>query len=1174
MRECLLPALAFVTGFLCCWLTRRYFAAQKVRAEEIPSADVSIPASSAQEEPQEERQEPEGEETRDADPAYNMDDQPTDQIFMPDHQESGPNTLFSLILNHIPCQVFIKDARNDFQYKIANRNFLDYYQLEESNVIGHSDNDLFDPETAEQLRRHDTEVCANPGYVFHYDENVSFHRTKRVFFKSLKICFQTHRGHPFLLGICVDVTELKDKADRLQKTQEFLNTVIDSLPIPIFAKDAGDDFRYSIVNENFTRFFGLTPEEIIGKTDGELVIDPADGEKFLRQDREVMAGCERLEFDDCPHDRNGIRRNMRVYKVAAVAPDGRHILLGAATDLTMQAALLRNERANSDILAKAVTENDFAAIIDSIFEETMRILPLDRIMLLRVDGDEVTFYREKYSADNRSIFATGLENHQRIWKSLLKRLKQGESIIHDDMQNIPSMADFLKKYPDDRTRSFGAHAIYVDGEIAGILTGAYNCRFQFGESDTTLISSMCNIISMMIVRERQNRTIREEREQNQAILDNVNIPLWLYDQNGVIVRSNRAGNEIAPLEKFQGVPYACRKIFDCQMNVEQCTVRQALLTGLPVRRPWSYGGCKYLAGARPLFNAKGGVTYVSKSLYDVTELIEREDDEKLINRCLASVMPGTEIKEALKSINQMLCEHFHGDRSYIMHLDVDNFIVESTEEYCAPGIEPILSKIERQPFNKESHWFRRLNDHQWIDFDVEKSMNRAHNPGDWGIWEHYVRAAGVKRFYSMPIFLHGKLWGNWGMTFERENVKLADRHLLLIESIGQMLELILIRQMYDVTLSDALKQAQAATRAKSAFLSTISHELRTPLNSVIGFSDLLADANVSPRDVAEYANGINLSSKALLSLINDLLDFSKLEADQMRIVTAPTDLKTIFRELQAVFHQTAAAKDLTLNFSIRPDFPILGLDDLRVRQILMNLIGNALKYTSVGSVTITAEYGADGALTLAVADTGIGVEPEARQRIFEPFIQQDAVRDSKVFKGTGLGLAIVKTLVEKMGGRIELASELGKGATFTMILPSVERYDRSAAASANDDGKSVNTALKVLLVDDVTLNLNLFERMLKKLNITNVRKTTSATEALAILDESPIDILFTDMWMPEMDGVALANIIRENPRFDSVRLYVVTADVDARITLAKSLFSGVLLKPITLKDIERLVSES
>lgn len=1168
MSELLLSVLLFLGWLLCYRLARYFFKRRKDRADEIPSSSVAAHKPLSQDSLRAE--------TRGADPAPDIDlnDKPhTEGVFLPIPRENGANALL-MLLNYIPCHVFIKDPRKNFQYIIANSNFLDYYQLRESEVIGHYDADIFDRDIAGQIRDQDVEVCANPGKVIRYYEDTIYQLNGKAILETLKVCFQTDSGHQYILGISVDVTQLRNKADRLQKTQDFLNLVINSLPILIFAKDADNDFRYSIVNESFTRYFGINAQDIIGKTDDAIIADPELCKQTLREDREVMTKNTQLESSKDPIDSHGIQHHLRTLKVAATAPDGNRILLGAATDLTELTKILRNERANGDVLAKAVVENNFSVLIDTIFELSFRIFPLDRMLLLLIDGDEINLYREKNSSHNCSIYEIGMENYQRLWQALLKRFNLNQNTIQGDLRDIPAMEEFFKKFPDYPVRSFGAHAIYNEGKIVGILVGTYHFHYKFEEVNTVLIRSMCNIISMLIVREQQNQTIRKEREQNQAILDSVDIPLWLYDRNGKVIQSNRAGNDLAPFEKLNEAPYACREFFKCDMSEEDCLVHRACSTGLAQRKLMSYGGCQYLVGARPLFDSNGNVSYVTESFSDVTELIEREENEKLLKRCLASVMPGPDFKNVLKRINQYLCEHFHGDRSYIIHLDVENDRIGSIEEFCSRGFEPILSRFTGQPFDKDARWFKRMNEYNWIDCDIEAAIKSTNTLSDWGVWEKCIRQSGTKRFYVMPIFLHGKLWGNWGMSFVNENISLGERSLQLIISIGRMLELVLLRQEYIAKLAEALERAEAATRAKSVFFAAVNHELRTPLTSIIGYSSLLSETNVPPKDLIEYATRINVSSKVLLSLINDILDFSKLEADQIKIVLASTDLVVMFRELYAIFHQAAAAKGIELAFHIQPEMPLLGLDDLRVRQILMNLVNNAIKYTETGSITFSADYDAQGTLSLTVTDTGIGIEPELQQRIFEPFIQLADGCEARKFKGIGLGLPIVKSLTEKMGGSIVLDSEVGCGSTFRITLPRVNVFDLSAPVTAEDGEQPIDTALHVLLVDDFSKSRSLFEIMLNKLNITSIYKAASSPEALAILEKHPIDILFIDMSIANTDGLALAETLRADKRFESIRIYAVTADVDAWLSLTESLFSGVLLKPITLKELKKIISKT
>ena len=932
---------------------------------------------------------------------------------------------------------------------------------------------------------------------------------------------------------------------------------------------------FLIVFENVPRYLGEASRRFIESIarcfehlqERSHIVDAVSG----KASREVLSASDILADANERKSPLTSGEGFAPIKLPTVIPDVKSLLQGRFTGITDISLKIRNEQITNRVLAAVAAQHDFNSVIKDITAILTQLLGCNRMMLVFMRDGRLYLHHEGYSNDNTPLHETEMENHQRLWTILVEKLKTEKCLFCDDLLASRDAEMFYKELPNSQMRAFAACAIHVNNEFVGFLDCIYNCKHQFRESDKAFLQSMCNIIALTMVRERQNQVIHAEREENQAILDNIDIPLWLFDRNGVIIRINKAGGALAPLDQLKHAPRACRELIHCGKDDSTCPVKRALRTCNPAQGHLLHKGREYIITANPILNVDGQVVQIVKSFIDVTELINREKDETLLYQCLASVMPGADLEKAFLTITKLLLDHFQCDRCYIMRLDTERNLIYPAEESCADGIEPILSKMNLHPLFQKEHWFQRLKKLKWIDFDVEASVQMKHEIGEWGIWTDYVRHAGVKRFYSIPIYFSGKLWGNWGMTYERKNVTLSERSLNLLVSVGRMLELVLVRQNYVIQLAKAVEQAESATRAKSAFLSTMSHELRTPLNSVIGYSDLLSDANVSQREMVEYASGINHSSNVLVNLINDLLDFSKLEANQMQIVTAPTDLHLMFHELSAVFQLSASAKGVLLRFHIRPELPLLYLDELRIRQILMNLIGNAVKYTPAGSIDVTAEYGADHTLSLIVADTGFGVEPTAQKIIFEPFTQQDAVRDTKIFKGTGLGLAIVKTLVEKMRGHIDLRSEVDKGSTFSVVIPTVEPFS-DVVPVLNGDEYTVDTSLKILLVDDVPMNINLFEKMLAKLNVDCVHKAYSAVEALAILEEHSVDLIFTDMLMPEVDGLELAEKIRSNKKYDAIDIYLVTADVDARISAAEKFFSGVLLKPITLKDIKKAVS--
>ena len=355
------------------------------------------------------------------------------------------------------------------------------------------------------------------------------------------------------------------------------------------------------------------------------------------------------------------------------------------------------------------------------------------------------------------------------------------------------------------------------------------------------------------------------------------------------------------------------------------------------------------------------------------------------------------------------------------------------------------------------------------------------------------------------------------------------------------------------------------------FLATMSHEIRTPLNAVIGFSEFLNRPEVTPEEIKEYTAGISHSANALLALINDILDLSKLEAGRVDM-NGRCDLVKLFDEMDSLFHYRAVTKDLRLEHTIRKDFPVLKLSEEHVRQILLNLIGNAVKFTDAGLVEWTAEAHADGAdtvsLNINITDTGIGISKDKLKTIFDPFVQDGATRGGKVYSGTGLGLPIVKRLLDACNGTIEMESSPGEGTRVHIHIarvPVLPKNDLPAPdpASAGTAALKLPENFRAVIVDDVPINLKILDLHVKGLGVTDIARAASAEEALKAIAEKKPDVVLTDMWMPGMSGADLAAEIRKDKALDDVPLVAVTADYDVGATFDASLFAEILTKPVT-----------
>jgi signal transduction histidine kinase/DNA-binding response OmpR family regulator len=365
--------------------------------------------------------------------------------------------------------------------------------------------------------------------------------------------------------------------------------------------------------------------------------------------------------------------------------------------------------------------------------------------------------------------------------------------------------------------------------------------------------------------------------------------------------------------------------------------------------------------------------------------------------------------------------------------------------------------------------------------------------------------------------------------------------------------------------------AEQAVREKSAFLANMSHEIRSPMNAILGFTELLEPEGLTPKQ-SQYVRAIRDSGASLLQLINDILDLSKLEAGKVELHPDPTDLRDSCEFLRTVFGQQAVKKSLQLQFEISPNLPrALLLDRLRLRQVMVNLLGNALKFTERGCVKTRVfwqgpENGGTGTLLIDVADTGIGIAADKLEEVFQPFVQADARRTAER-EGTGMGLTIVKRVTELMGGRLTVESVIGQGTVFHLRLPDVpisglapvgDHAEPAGAVDFNDFAPAT-----LLVADDNQTNRALmggiFAGTHHRLLFAN-----NGQEVLAQLKVARPDLILLDIRMPVMDGRMTLAEIRKQASLASLPIIAVTASSESsEDTKLRGQFSAFVRKPFS-----------
>ena len=398
---------------------------------------------------------------------------------------------------------------------------------------------------------------------------------------------------------------------------------------------------------------------------------------------------------------------------------------------------------------------------------------------------------------------------------------------------------------------------------------------------------------------------------------------------------------------------------------------------------------------------------------------------------------------------------------------------------------------------------------------------------------------------------------------------------------GKIYGLAVFKDVTDLLM--AKRKAEDANAAKSNFLANMSHEIRTPLNAIIGMDEMII-RETNDENILKYANDINSAGKTLLSIINDILDLSKIESGMMKIVPVNYDVCSIINDVVTMTVDKARKKGLSFNFNVDYNVPCkLFGDEIRIRQIMLNLINNAVKYTEKGFVRINISYDySDNYLYVRVKDSGTGIKEEDIDKLFINFQRLEETRNRKI-EGTGLGLRITKQLALMMDGDILVESVYGEGSLFTVkvkqivvdstpVIEFAEKLKRNSEAKTDYRPKLIAPKVKLLIVDDNKMNLKVISALLKDTKI-NITTALSGKECINLVKDNKYDIILLDQMMPELSGSETLEIIKCNNYAIDTPIIVLTADaVDgAKESYIKCGFSDYLSKPVLYDELESML---
>jgi PAS domain S-box-containing protein len=897
-----------------------------------------------------------------------------------------------------------------------------------------------------------------------------------------------------------DVTDLKQReaelAAALERSQ-LAKTVIDGIVDPVFVKD--ENLRFVMANAAFSRVFGKTPDELIGKTATDLVT-PGDAELFEASERQVLAtGASYEVSEDFVED--GQPKSRVVRKSRMHVPDGGTYVAGFLFDVT---EIKRRERDAEE------ARKHLASVLDS--------LPTGVIIYDRDD---------RFVLTNRKLRET-MTALSPIWvpgKTFREAVEYGHSIGFFRASGDPAVDALYDVDPRAWCDAYMArHELpHVEFERRNP-DGRWFHAIDMRTEDGTFIGVRVDITELK-EREGALRQSMREIELLRRALDQLPVSTFIKSADLRLAYVNKAWEDFTGFSPEETVGHTDAELFNLtdadgyvKADAEVWAKGKELMIEEPVGN--RDGTVRQVMTRKTRLIASDGTTYLLGSSMDITDLKKRE----------AELQKSLRENELFRNLIDNVPVAIYAKRPDLRLLYVNAGWCDLTGHTR----EEAIGKTDVEVFGG--------------------SEGEAFTEGDVAV----LNSGGTHVTEETAQWPDGRI----RYQIARKSAMVAsDGSLYLIGSTTDITEL----KQREKELEEARSQAVLADRAKSEFLANMSHEIRTPMNGVLGMAELLAKSQLTPKQKT-FTDIIVKSGNALLTIINDILDFSKIDAGQLMLDPAPFNLAEAVEDVATLVSTRAKEKDLELIVRVEPGMHDHYVGDVgRIRQIITNLVGNAVKFTDRGHVLVDVSGEVRGDKTeirIGVTDTGIGIPADKLGQVFEKFSQVDG-SSTRRHEGTGLGLAIASRLVTMMEGEIGVESEEGKGSTFwfTMKLPSAGEVGKQRVTPVDVTGA------RILIVDDNAVNRAILTEQMLSWSFDSCA-AESGEEGIKVLEAAAafgvgVDCVVLDYQMPGMTGVDVARAVRAIPAIAKTPIVLLTS-VDQALSSAGYRELGIdaqLIKP-------------
>lgn len=1031
-----------------------------------------------------------------------------------------------------------------------------FFGYEAEEIIGRNVVGTLVPETETTGRDLEilmTDLCRHPEmYMFNENENICKDGRRVWIAWANKPIINEQNQLVGILSIGADVTKRRRLEEDLRQSQQFLHKILDNIPITVFLKDVQNDFAYTLINQDCERILGFSRERGLGHNDYELL--PLElAEHYRKQDLAILTSHRKVEnFEEVRLPETGEQVYIRSTKLPLFDDQGNVThLLGIGEDFT--------ERKQREDALRLIVEGTASATGAEFFRTCVSYLA----QVLQVRYAFIAELEDAAHARTLAYWADGAiaENFDyAIAGTPCAHMVLGQIICYS--HQVKTLFPQSPRLQSMEAESYlGTPLIDGDGTMLGHLVVLDDQPMLEDSGREAILRIFAARAGAELKRMQAEAELRKSEERFRTLIANLPGAVYRCYKNDTATTAflSDAVTEITGYHPSELIESQSIRLTDiCLGNTAE--ISEAIRTAIAEHQPYvleypiahADGSLRWVyEKGQGIFDADGRLLWLDGVIFDISDRKQADNLLDSQNQILEQIASGAPLDETLALLIEAF-ELLSGCKAgSILLLDAEG-------QHLHHAVAPHLSKAYTQAVDGLTIGPVAGSCGTAAYLKAPVIATDILTDPLWEAWRDLARQHALRSCWSVPIFgSQDQILGTFALYYERPHSP-SDEDWQLLETAAHLAGIAIERKRTEEELYRAKNAAETANRAKSQFLANMSHELRTPMNAILGFTQLMARDDTLSERQRESLSVINHSGEHLLSLINDVLEMSKIEAGRVVLNPIPFNLYGLLQILREMFQIRAETKHLALRFEIDPQVPqyIIG-DEGKLRQVLINLIGNAIKFTQSGSVTLRLAAinqlpdllqpslseitplsppssllpplsSLPTILRFEIADTGPGIASEILPILFQPFVQANGHVPGE--GGTGLGLAITRQFIQLMGGRIDVDTKLGQGTTFQfeigVTLAEPETVQAPISSRTVQRVATGQPSYRILVVDDRVENREPLRQLLESVGF-ETRIVVNGVEAVAQWQAWQPHLIWMDMRMPEMDGYEATRRIRK-----------------------------------------------